>query len=296
MNCGLRINELSYNVIAYTDDLLLISATVTGLQRMIDHANTYVCENGLSFNASKTKCVIYGKCYLDPKPTWNLSGNILNQCDSLDYLGATLSSNGTSDHKDRCITSCRSRYFALQNAGLHRHGVRPSIAAYLWNTAIQPALMYANESMALRSSHVLHMDMLQAKLVKNSLGFSKYLRSTALLNALDIKKLNKLIPINSLKLFNSIMQGTSRSRHFYNHVIKNCGAKDNNLFARCQKFCSSHNVSLLNLTINVQSCKSFCKSFISQPINDGFTDSVSMLLRNFTPHDQDLIKLLLSPF
>ena len=52
MNCGLRINELSYNVIAYADDLLLISATVTGLQRMIDHADAYVCENGLSFNVT----------------------------------------------------------------------------------------------------------------------------------------------------------------------------------------------------------------------------------------------------
>jgi hypothetical protein len=273
-----------------------MSATVTGLQRMIDHANSYVSENGLSFNANKTKCVTYGKCHLDPQPSWNLSGNILPVCDSLDYLGATLSSNGTSGHKDKRIAACRGSYFALQKAGLQRCGVKPSIVAYLWNTAIQPALMYANESMALRSTQVLEMDKLQAKLIKNSLGFSKYIRSTALLNAMNVKRIVKLVPINSLKLFHSILNGSSRSRDLYLHMSRTAGTKDNNLFTRCSKFCSSHDISLLNITVSSQSCKSFCKSFLRQPSNDGLTDSVSILLRNFTSHDHDLVRLLLSPF
>ncbi len=37
---GIRIGTTSYNVFCYADDILLTSLTVTGLQAMIDYANT----------------------------------------------------------------------------------------------------------------------------------------------------------------------------------------------------------------------------------------------------------------
>ena len=62
---GLRIKNTSYNVFIYADDLLLTSATVAGLQKLITFANKYIEEHGLSLNARKTTCVAYGKCYLE---------------------------------------------------------------------------------------------------------------------------------------------------------------------------------------------------------------------------------------
>ena len=69
----ININDHSFNVFCYADDLLLTSLTVSGLQIMICVANKYIRDNGLKFNPLKTECVIFGKCTLDPHPEWTLS-------------------------------------------------------------------------------------------------------------------------------------------------------------------------------------------------------------------------------
>ncbi len=47
---GIRIGRHSYNIFCNTDDVLLASLTVSGLQRLIDTANHYICTHGLRFN------------------------------------------------------------------------------------------------------------------------------------------------------------------------------------------------------------------------------------------------------
>lgn len=295
LNSGLKINTVSYNVFAYADDLLLLSSTATGLQRLIDHANSYICQNGLGFNANKTKCAIFGKCHLSPQPKWFLDRSPLKLCDDLDYLGATLSTNCATAHKNNRLAACRGRYFTLQSAGMHRGGVKPSILAYLWKSAIQPALTYANETVALRTSQLIEMDKLQAKLIKNSLGFSKYLRSTALLKAMQIKHVSRTIPVNSMKLLRTMFTSQTRSRQFYLHACKNYCVKDNNLYIRCRKFSESQNISLTNVILSQLCFKNFQRKCLHD-CNDGLSDSISMLLRSFTTEDQRFIKMLLSPF
>ena len=51
---GVTVRGQRFNVYCYADDVLLASTTVTGLQNLIDHANNYVTDHGLRFNASKT--------------------------------------------------------------------------------------------------------------------------------------------------------------------------------------------------------------------------------------------------
>ena len=46
---GCSINNISFNVVCYADDLLLVSTTVSGLQRLIHCADNYVTNHGLKF-------------------------------------------------------------------------------------------------------------------------------------------------------------------------------------------------------------------------------------------------------
>ena len=73
-NGGIKINNLSFNVFCYADDLMLASLSVTGLQNMIEVANRYITNHGLRFNPQKTNCIIFGQCTLTPHPYWSLSG------------------------------------------------------------------------------------------------------------------------------------------------------------------------------------------------------------------------------
>ena len=51
---GITIDGHRFSVYCYADDLLLASTSVTGLQSLIDSANSYMIEHGLSFNSAKT--------------------------------------------------------------------------------------------------------------------------------------------------------------------------------------------------------------------------------------------------
>ena len=55
MTCGMRIQDKTFNVYCYADDLLVTSATVVGLQEILNYANKYVKSHGLRFNPMKTE-------------------------------------------------------------------------------------------------------------------------------------------------------------------------------------------------------------------------------------------------
>ena len=103
----IKIKIVPYNVFCYTNDTLLASLTVTGLQSMINLADKYISDHGLRFNPLKTECVSFGQKYF--VLTWSLNGVELVNSDSIKYLGVTLANNPSVHVNDR-IAACRIAY------------------------------------------------------------------------------------------------------------------------------------------------------------------------------------------
>ena len=102
MECGLIIGNNRYNVICYADDLLLTSATSTGLQTLINSCQKYVEEHGLCFNPTKTNCTVIGKSPFTTEATFYISGVRLQNVKTFKYLGAEL---GNLSHSAQCETA-----------------------------------------------------------------------------------------------------------------------------------------------------------------------------------------------
>ena len=97
---GCYVNEIFYGITGYADDLVLLSPSIYGLQRMIDLTNDYLLSLGLSISVnfvnpqkSKTKCIAFGLKH-DPLPV-NLNGINLPWCDTYEHLGHLLYKDGT---------------------------------------------------------------------------------------------------------------------------------------------------------------------------------------------------------
>ena len=84
VSCGICMNDVTYNACCYADDVLLCNLTVTGLQALIDIANSYVTNHGLSFSPAKSQCATFGKNMFSTK-MWHLNGVILKETDSVTY-------------------------------------------------------------------------------------------------------------------------------------------------------------------------------------------------------------------
>jgi len=60
LNLGCQVNSIFIGCIMYADDLLLISASIIDLQRMLDVCSEVGLNLGIKFNAEKSKCIIIG--------------------------------------------------------------------------------------------------------------------------------------------------------------------------------------------------------------------------------------------
>ena len=104
VGCKLRIRMI--NVMAYADDMILLSPSVESLQLLIDRMHELLDGHHLKINVGKTAVIIYGKNRALASENVNLfffNGTRLNVLNSVKYLGCVLTSdlNGSLDI-DRC--------------------------------------------------------------------------------------------------------------------------------------------------------------------------------------------------
>ena len=83
----------------YADDLILTNLSVTGLQELIDTANSYNTEHGLKINPTKTICTTLGCRNFEATLNWHLNNTILREEAAATYLGTVLPNN-TNHHID----------------------------------------------------------------------------------------------------------------------------------------------------------------------------------------------------
>ena len=103
---SLTLHGLDMGSPIMADDTLLLSATVNGLQAMINNACKYGRKWRLEYSASKTKCITFGdsksnRKHIQNKSTrqWYLGDRPLEEVDHYTYLGIILSADGRSRHR-----------------------------------------------------------------------------------------------------------------------------------------------------------------------------------------------------
>ena len=77
----------------------------------------------------------------------------------------------------------------MQGAGLCNNVTDADAIAYLWNSAIRPVLTYGINCIRISKTCLSRMETLQAKLLKAGIGVHKWSRSSPVLKALNIKKI-----------------------------------------------------------------------------------------------------------
>ena len=297
---GTTINGQSFNIFCYADDILLASITSTGLQSLIESANHFILENGLTFNPSKTECCTFGKNFLSPNPKWYLDGVKLTQVDSLKYLGVLLSHTNPSAHIESRMKAARNAFYALKGTGVWENSCSPDTIRYVFNTAVRPVLTYGIQCMDMSKSSSAAIESAQAKLLKSALGLHKFCRSTPLLDALKIQKIEKSLDVGYLKLLSKCLSSNSKASDFY-YFMMNLHLQDESLVKgslidHVFQTCSSHNISFVKFLFKTSYSESCVRQLKKFPTNDGMTDSVHYLLYEDNFYRQSSLNMLLIPF
>ena len=196
-NDCINIRDVHLNSFAYADDVTLLCSTVPGLQRLIDICSAYANEWRFTFGIAKTKCMISGKHGFSDDPKWHLNGLEIENVTEMDILGVTFCSNTSSSiHASKRVDKCKRSFYSLSDAGMSYPGCSSDAKAYMWNAICQPVLTYGMECLNLKKQDSDLINTTQSNCIKQSLGFSKRVKSSHLLEALNIVKTR--YKINSL--------------------------------------------------------------------------------------------------
>ena len=121
--CKDRVTYIHKNIFCYTDGVLLLRLTASGIHKLTDNADTRHC---LSFDATKSVCAVYGKRkYHNTK--WYIKGEPIKRENEVKYLGVMLSNNSNS-HTSLRLKAGRGAFYKLQGVGLCANGLKPQVS------------------------------------------------------------------------------------------------------------------------------------------------------------------------
>ena len=203
-------------LVAYADDLILISSSLSSLQKMINHCVSFGIENKIKFNADKTEFMISGMQHLDSTYI-TLDGQRIKPGHSVKHLGFKWSSTSASriaSLQQSHISTRISELWSTTDA-LIRSGIRfchPYTIGKLFNTIIIPRLIYGIEICEL-TQPVLNVLNIQARSALKSLfNLSKFSRNL-LHQALNIDDVSDILLRSKLKLFTRLLGNKTTRDH-----------------------------------------------------------------------------------
>ena len=116
MNIGCRLGIINANIIAYTDDIVLLPLSANALKLLLKEISTSAMEINLSFNYSKSKVMIFRsnkrKTDIIPRNCFEIKDHSIEVVKSIKYLGYIISDR--MDYIDD-INRAKGKFYAEFN-------------------------------------------------------------------------------------------------------------------------------------------------------------------------------------
>ena len=221
-DAGVRIGQDIYNCFAYADDVTLFSATIPGLQQLINVCSSYASKWRFVFGIEKTRILCLGNDSWCKKPTWYLGNqsNEINNVSELNLLGLTYTTSGSYDtHIQNRISATRRSLYKYNDKGWCFPGLSCDSKVYLWKSTGVKALTFGLDCVKLSKANMRHLESAQGTLIKQVLGLSKRSHHSKLLKALNIQPISQVVGRDTLSLASRICSVQSPAKNLYIHDL-----------------------------------------------------------------------------
>ncbi|RNA23986.1 RNA-directed DNA polymerase from mobile element jockey [Brachionus plicatilis] len=278
MNIGARINGTNLSIMAYCDDIVLVSSSHKQIELLLAECAEYARTWKLEFNASKSTATSFykTKIYYDSK--FCLDGRVIPNVSGFIYLGLPI---GDTEYINEFIESkwksVEKSLYTLYGLGCKPKMMNPYLVSFLYKTYCQSIFRYVLDSVLICESKLDELNTRQNILIKQTIGVFKYSKMKALNSAISLDSVKKLYYKH--KIF------------FLRHMMKNelCSKTFEYLQSHYEKF-DKYNTSFckqisnLSNTIYVDYTKFSYKTVLDiidyhfKYPNQGLIDSINYLL------------------
>jgi exonuclease III len=132
---GCHVDDVCVNNLSYADDMVLLSASVCGLRRLLKICENFASSHGLVYNASKSQFMVFeiGRKRMENVPHIHLHGEPLVRVDHFKYLGHVVTTDLKDDidlERERRALSVRANMIARRFARCSREAKITLFRAY----------------------------------------------------------------------------------------------------------------------------------------------------------------------
>jgi Reverse transcriptase (RNA-dependent DNA polymerase) len=149
---GCHVGKCFIGCIMYADDLLLLSPSIIGLQRMIDICSVYGATHNIMFNKSKTFSVVVGRMKNHNIPPVCMDNQPIPWVDQFKYLGVMFDASCTLNVN---IVFIKRKFYASLNSLLVRcSSVAEPVKVHLIKSYCLPLITYCIGALDFNSSAI----------------------------------------------------------------------------------------------------------------------------------------------
>ncbi len=232
LNLGISIGDVKIDIIAYADNILIITNIKKHAQLMLNEISNYCNTFEIKINADKTILIIF---YFNISRTaaeinqdiWQedliLQNIILKRTDNMKYLGIHFTDDSKfKTHTEKRISATIKASAALKNFGLQDEILKPHIKSNMYKTFVMPILTYGYDLIIPNKCQINSLRRTETNIIKQTLNISIFSRHSSLLRALNIKPIENRIYIAQLALYRRLTENDYTNRIILATSANNC--------------------------------------------------------------------------
>ena len=217
---GCHVRNLFLGCILYADDLLLLSASVLDLQKMLDVCSDVGSSLSIIFNAKKSMCIKIG-----PNRSTDIEPMFVNNCsiqwvNSIKYLGLNVLSGKSFDID---FSEQRRKFFISVNSILNKCTFTSDIVKLeLAENHCLPILMYCIEATNVNSSKLRELNSWWNSVYRKIFGYNKWESVKILINQLGRLDLHHIVNLKRILFIKRSLMSSNNSvvaalLYYYRH-------------------------------------------------------------------------------
>ncbi|CAF1009096.1 unnamed protein product [Brachionus calyciflorus] len=239
---GMFLDDKKIDVIAYADDILLVSPTKFGLQELVDIVSNIGKELEIKFNPEKTIYSIINrkiKRSINEKrlDLWQnelrLDGQVIKHTHGFKYLGVEFD----DDHSDTIHIKKRKKAAQLALARLRNLEIitdqtNAYLKGHLYKTFIMPVLFYGFENINITRSNVNNIKRFESKIICSIYNIPSRCRTSNLRLINNINSTENRLKLIQIEFFGRLLEN-----QYTKDVLKEAlkSGDDNDYFSRLSR-------------------------------------------------------------
>ena len=238
-------------ILAYADDIILLSPTRSGLQQLLSKCTSYFNKTAISLNVGKTEFLVSSS--KAPTSTYIELNHHLIQCqDKLKHLGFMWSKkkNGDATLNQLNVQERTNKFWALIHS-LIKGGIRfchPYSIVELYRTLAVPILTYGLELTHLCQTEMNNLDTEGRKALKFLFNLSPYSKNY-LNDYFHIKPISNTVNNNKINLLSRLMNNASTSNVIL-RTLQSTTPRYNSLVWDCYAITQKNELNFFDLLLN----------------------------------------------